>query len=250
MNIKSLNAVLLAAATSALLSSAALAADPSDATAVEPTAGDWDISFGVTLTSDYIARGISYTDGLAVQPEAEISFWWLYAGWWGSNVSSAIMGSASTWENDFSVGIRPELGPVSFDIGHVWYTYNDPTDNGAGEAYIQADWNLIDPVTVGVQYWMGTGAGAGTNYAEVNGSVDFMEHFSASAAVGWIFDPTDPYTTWNAGVTWTPVEPLEIDFRYHYAPSAVGGVSKFVIAASLSSSLRSLGLFGAPPPPP
>jgi len=251
MNLKALQALLLAGAASALLSTAALAADAADFGADESSGLDWDISFGVTVTSDYVARGISYTDGgPAVQPEAEISFWWLYAGWWGSNVTATNFSGSPSWENDFSVGIRPEFGPVSLDIGHVWYTFNDPADNGAGEAYIQASVTPMDPVTIGAQYWMGTGNGAGTDYAEINGSVDFMEHFSASAAVGWIIDPTTPYTTWNAGFTWTPVDPLEIDFRYHYAPSSVGGVSKFVVSASVSSSLRSLGLFGAPPPPP
>lgn len=243
MKIKALQTLLIAGAASAILSGAALAADPNDVSVPAPNDGDWDISFGVTLTSDYLSWGITQTNGgPAIQPEAEFTYQWLYLGWWGSNVSPISLGSAATWENDFSVGIRPEFGPVSFDIGHVWYTYNDPSSNGS-EAYIQANYTPIDPVTLGAQFWVGTGANAGTNYTEVNASYEFIEDVSASAAFGWIGGPAStPYTTWNAGITWTPVEPLEIDVRYYYAPASVGGSSKVLVSASISSSLRSLGL--------
>lgn len=242
MKFNTLKTLVFACASSVILSSAVLAADASDA--VEPSSGDWDLSFGVTLTSDYVARGISYTNGgAAVQPEAELTFMsLLYVGWWGSNVTANLFTGTPSWENDFSVGVRPELGPLSFDIGHVWYTYNDPADNGGGEAYIQAEVSPADPVTLGAQYWMGTGTLAGTSYAEVNGSFEFMEHFSASAAVGWVNSGT-PYTTWNAGVTWTPIDPLAVDVRYHFAPNTItGAVSKVVVSASVSSSLRALGI--------
>ncbi len=85
LNIQVLKTVLLAGAASAVLSTAALAADAADGSAADE--GAWDVAFGVTLTSDYVGRGISQTaGGPAVQPWAEFTVGWFYAGYWGSNV--------------------------------------------------------------------------------------------------------------------------------------------------------------------
>lgn len=232
---KALKAVLVAGAASALISTAAFAADFEDATA--PASGEpsaWDIAFGVTLTSDYIGRGVSWTDGgAAIQPWAELTVGWFYAGYWGSNVTG-------DWEHDLSVGIRPELGPFTFDIGYVQYLYSLAGDGGS-EVYGKVEVTPVDPVTIGAGYWYGLGILDTTSYAEVNASIDLIEDLSASAAVGWVNDPNalvmGSYTTWNAGLTWTPVDPFELDLRYYSSPF----VSKVVVSASISSSLRSIG---------
>lgn len=233
-----LKTVLLAGAAAAVLSSAALAADAPDLTVPAPAESDWDIAFGVTLTSDYIARGNTQTNyGPAIQPWVEFDYNIFYAGYWGSNVSPVSLGSAATWESDFSVGIRPELGPFKFDLGHVWYVYNDPTSNGS-EAYIKASVSPIEMLTIGGAFYYGTGGGiVGWTYTEANASVDLTHGFSTSAAVGWVGGAASPYTTWNAGLTWKPADPLSIDVRYHAGPTA----NKVMVSASISSSLKGIG---------
>jgi uncharacterized protein (TIGR02001 family) len=251
-NIKVLKNVFFAGIASVILTGSAMAADFED-TVVGPTPeqdSPWDIAFGVTLTSDYISRGFTNTDnGPAIQPFAELTYNILYFGYWGSNVAAVDFGGA-TWEHDLSIGIRPELGPVSLDIGYVWYLYNaDAANNNSSEAYIMAEISPVDPLTLGAQFWYAPDDGA--TYTEVNASVDLIETLAASAAFGFIGNSgVDNYTTWNAGLTWTPVEPLEIDVRYHSAPGSIGGENKVVVSATISSSASALGLFGAPPPPP
>jgi uncharacterized protein (TIGR02001 family) len=253
-NINGLNRILIAGIATVILSGGAMAADAGgwggSPTPPEKDHGAWDIAFGVTLASAYVADGIEYNDGLSVQPYVELTLGMFYLGYWGSNLNSALAASApDSWEHDISVGIRPELGPLSLDIGYVHYIY-DVSGDGGGEVDFKAEISPIERLTLGAEYDHGVGSNQGNNSAEVAASLDLVENFAASAAVGWVFgSAATPYTYWNAGLTWTPVEPLEIDFRYHNAPTAVGGVSKFVVAATLSGSLRGLGLIGPPPPP-
>jgi uncharacterized protein (TIGR02001 family) len=244
LDIKVLKNVLFAGVASVILTGSALAADAGGDYTV-PTApaaeddGAWDIAFGATVTSDYISRGISLSSNqAAVQPWVELTVSMFYAGIWMSSLPG-------DWEYDPYIGIRPELGPLSLDLGYIAY-FTANTGGGSGEAYITGEVSPVDPLTLGAAFYLGTGGLAGINYVEVNASIDLIETVSASAAVGWVLDPgvidTGNYTTWNAGLTWNPVEPLEIDARYHFAPSSVGGESKFVISATISSSLRSLGV--------
>jgi uncharacterized protein (TIGR02001 family) len=249
-NIKVLKNVFFAGIASVILTGGAMAADADGwgGSPTPPGAEDdsaWDIAFGVTIASAYISDGVEYNDGLSVQPYAELTVGMFYLGYWGSNLNPALAVSGpDSWEHDLSVGIRPELGPLSLDLGYVHYLY-DVTGDGGGSVYITGEVSPVDPLTLGAGFWYGVGLNQGSNSAEVNASVDLIENFAASAAVGWIFgSASTPYTHWNAGLTWTPVEPLEIDFRYHSAPATApgGAVSKFVVAATLSSSLRSLGI--------
>jgi uncharacterized protein (TIGR02001 family) len=241
LDIKVLKNILFAGAASVILTGGALAADAGGDYAV-PTAPEadsaWDVAFGVTVTSDYVSRGITQTSGgAAVQPWAELTVGMFYLGYWGSNVDPGFTGG--NWEHDLSVGIRPVVGPVSLDIGYVRYIYD--TGDCCGEVYIKGEVTPVDPLTLGAHFFYSPDFS--TTYAEVNASVALMDTVSASAAVGFIGNSAADYTTWNAGLTWNPVEPLEIDVRYHWAPSSIGNsVQKVVVSASISSSLRSLGV--------
>jgi uncharacterized protein (TIGR02001 family) len=243
-DIKVLKNILFAGIASVILTGGALAADADGwgGSPTPPAAEDdsaWDIAFGVTLASSYISRGMEYTDGLAVQPYAELTVGIFYLGYWGSNLTPAL-NAGDNWEHDISVGIRPELGPISLDIGYVRYLAS-PSGDCCGEVYITGEVSPVDPLTLGAAFYYDPDIAA--TYTEVNAAVDLIDTLAASAAVGFVNDPTAVnYTTWNAGLTWTPVEPLEIDFRYHHAPTSAGGVQKFVVAATISSSLRSLGV--------
>jgi len=242
-NINGLKKVLFAGIATVILSGGAMAADAggwggSPTPPADEAASPWDVAFGVTVTNDYVSRGISQTSGgAAVQPWAELTVGMFYLGYWGSNVDSGFTGG--NWEHDLSIGVRPEFGPVSLDIGYVRYIYD--TGDCCGEVYVKGEVSPVDPLTLGAHFFYSPDFQ--TTYTEVNASVGLMEHLSASAAVGFIGNSSADYTTWNAGLTWNPVEPLEIDVRYHWAPSSVAnGVQKVVVSASVSSSLRSLGV--------
>jgi len=114
-----LGAAGVAAAASLAMSSAALADD----------APKFGYSITITATSDYIFRGISLTDSSpAFQPFIEFTYgtsaltW--YLDFWGSNVNDQL---GDPLEVDVYAGVRPVTGPVSWDIGVLWYT--NPTTN-------------------------------------------------------------------------------------------------------------------------
>jgi uncharacterized protein (TIGR02001 family) len=117
-----------------------------------PSTGTPDIqfSFGVGFTSNYISKGLTQTDNdPAIQPYMEVGYGIGYVGLWASNVS---FGGVSDTELDVSIGIRPEFGDLSLDLGFVQYFYQKD-DADYGEAYLFATYALNDQATVKAQYY-------------------------------------------------------------------------------------------------
>jgi uncharacterized protein (TIGR02001 family) len=196
--------------------------------AAGPGASAWDVAFGVTVTSNYVSRGHTQSDdGPAVQPWAELGNGFFYVGYWGSNTSPVSVGG--NWEHDFSIGIRPTLGPLETDFGYTRYVYD--TGDCCGEAYAKASYSPIDPLTLSGAVYYDPENSAG--YAEATAAADLLEKVSVSATVGTTFDGE---SSWNAGATWTPRDWVSFDGRVH------GGVegTKFLVSMSLSSSLSAL----------
>jgi|TARA_X000001036_G_scaffold321048_1_gene299565 uncharacterized protein (TIGR02001 family) len=81
------------------------------------------ISANVSLTSDYIWRGMTQSDAPAVQGgfdfEADSGF---YAGVWGSNVN---FNNGAGSELDLYLGYGFEMGGVGVDVGYISYEYID-----------------------------------------------------------------------------------------------------------------------------
>ena len=81
------------------------------------------VSANVSFTTDYIWRGMTHSDGPAVQGgfdyEAESGF---YAGFWGSNVN---FNNGNGQELDYYAGYGFSLGDVGVDVGYITYDYPD-----------------------------------------------------------------------------------------------------------------------------
>jgi uncharacterized protein (TIGR02001 family) len=199
----------LAAATLLFGISGALAAD-----ATESTADRFDVAFGATLTTDYISNGITQSDhGPAIQGYIEPSYGIFYGGAWVSTVK--FDGEAGD-EVHFYAGVRPEFGPLSFDLSllHGYYT------NELGE-----EWNEFDGfVEYGVNDTLKLGAGVVYNFTsedvtpEVSASVALPHDFELSARLAY-YDYADDglhdYLTWDAGVSWTWADSVKLDLRYY-----------------------------------
>lgn len=113
-------------------------------------AQELSFSYGVDITSNYIAKGSTQTeDRPAIQPYFEAAYGLLYAGVWASNVR---FGGVSDIEYDVYAGITPSWGNVDFDLGFARYLYrDDKTDYG--EVYVKADWAVSDRTTLAVDYY-------------------------------------------------------------------------------------------------
>ena len=141
------------------------------------------IEGNITLTSDYVFRGVSQTDeNPAVQGGFDVSGDLLYAGVWGSNAN---YGDASG-EFDVYVGLTKDLGSMSVDIGAVHYDYPGNSSNNTEDVYLIAGFGSIE---VGYYQttsadWFGVDNAAGTTYTYGAYSLDLTETIYASLSYG------------------------------------------------------------------
>jgi len=221
-NFKSfLGATGVAALASLAMSTAVLADDD----------GDRKFGYSITLTgvSDYLFRGISYTDNKpAFQPFIEFTYGIAYLDFWGSNVDN---GSGDPFELDIYAGIRPVTGPVSWDIGVLYYTNPDSplgfSNTDVVEFKVGASVSPIKNLTLGVTGYIMPDQRNSSLTETVEGLVSYeLPQFAIftptfSGGVGYTtadaantFAPgRDSYTYWNVGLK-LAVEKYFMDFRY------------------------------------
>jgi uncharacterized protein (TIGR02001 family) len=203
------------------------------------------LNLSITLggTSDYVFRGISQTsEDPAAQGSVDLGYGIFYAGVWASNVDFDDAPKANA-EVDLYAGIRPTLGPgplwgpVTFDLGVIYYAYPGAEDSAAELDYVElkAGYSMesrwIKGLTTGTTlYWT-------DDYGLETGEVFTVESAASYALPQFgIFSPTisgvygtvygdkgdftaggrandDDYSYWNAGLS-LAVEKFTFDFRY------------------------------------
>lgn len=164
---------LLVAALASAFSLSAMAEDAAPAAPASP------FSTNVSLTTNYLYRGISQTGG---KPAIQGGFDYagasgLYIGAWGSNISWISDAGAATnasLELDTYGGYRASAGPVAYDVGFLRYNYPGTYTATA----VKADTNEIygavtySIVTVKYSYSLGDTFGVpdakGTSYIDLS----------------------------------------------------------------------------------
>lgn len=162
------------------------------AAAIAAEASPHTLTGNVSLTSDYLFRGISQTGGdAAIQGGLDYSHAsGVYLGTWASNVGwiEDYQGyNSGNIEIDLYGGYRGTAGPVSYDVGLIGYFY--PGDRPAGltkgdttEAYVALGWKWF---TVKYSYALSDtvfGFGKPTGAFDADGS-NYLD-ISASLPVG------------------------------------------------------------------
>lgn len=182
------------------------------------------LSGNVALTTDYMYRGLSQTDGPAVQGGLDLAVDQFYVGTWASNVNFN-----NNLEMDIYGGFKPTVGPVALDIGAIGYLYPgaDPSPTfDFAEIYAKGSiapaegFSLGAAVSYSPEFTLETGQAW---YTEVNASFAATDAVSISGAFGhqYIEDinsvapgtPKADYNTWNVGGTYT-YSGLGFDLRY------------------------------------
>ena len=231
---KFLKLALCAAAASAALSGAAMAQDDSAP----------KFAFNVGATSDYLFRGLTQTaKDPAVFGGVDMTAGLFYAGAWASNVDWGV-------ETDLYAGVKPVLGPVTFDLGAIYYGYPDSDVKNA--AYWEGKVAASIPAgegTLGVAYYYSPeffGKTGKADYYELNGSMPLP--FAGATISGAVGRQSlargsygvDGYSTWNAGVTVPFLSKLSVDLRYVYtdddAKIACVGCSSNKIVGTIKAS--------------
>ena len=206
---KAFKIALLAATGALTLAGAARAED-----------APFKLAFNVGAASDYVFRGISQTNKdpqVFGGVDATIGSMG-YAGVWVSNVD---FGNGTDAEFDLYGGFKPVAGPVSLDLGVIYYGYiNQPSHSH--EAYWEfkaAGSVAAGPATLGASIYYSPeffGKTGKATYIEGNAAVPIPNSkFTVSGAVGrqYVVGPAD-YTTWNAGVGFAATDHIGFDLRY------------------------------------
>jgi uncharacterized protein (TIGR02001 family) len=232
--------ILAASAVAAgfAFASPALAADLGEpAAAAAPAEAAREFSWSVTGagTSDYVFRGFSQTnEGPAFQASIDVSYGIFYAGIWGSNIDLDDPGvlEFGSGEIDFYAGIKPVVGPVTFDLGVIYYWYPGAEDglNGAEADYVEFKLGAsITPFTnaslSGAYYYTPDNFLESDEAHTLEGTIGYTTPAigiftpTFSATLGTVmtefdqFEGDDSYVYWNAGVGFA-VEKFTFDFRY------------------------------------
>lgn len=227
---------------------------------------DLQITGNAAITSEYVFRGFSQS---AQQPTVQFgidaTYKWFYAGVWGSGIDfGQDLGrpgrDIAHVEVDLYAGIKPVLGPLTFDLGVIYYTYPKAHDNHPGAAFRELDYVGLK-AGVSATPWKDGTVGAmvyySPNYTNDTGSVYTFEGSISQvlpkmgqitptfgALLGYQMgddaryrlvvanNAADNYLYWNAGVTLGFGDRFSIDFRYWDTNiknnnAAGGGADKF-----------------------
>lgn len=206
------------------------------------------LSANVALASQYVFRGVSQTgEEPAIQGGFDATCGIFYAGVWASSLDwgpdNGPAGSTSAHlEIDVYAGIKPKTGPVTWDLGVIYYAY----PGGAQPAFAGPGFNepnfLEFKVGASGEIWKdGTLSGTffySPDYTLETGSVwTFEAGFTQALPKIGMFSPTfsallgyqtgddaayatlignadDSYMYWNAGITLGFHEKWSVDFRY------------------------------------
>lgn len=183
-----------------------------------------ETSGNVSLTSDYIFRGVSQTNqNPALQGGVEFAaFSGFYIGAWGSNVSWLSDGSnpeaplSSSLELDVYGGYRGSVSrAVTFDVGGLYYWF--PADYPAGfnspdtfEVHAGIIATPAEGITLSAKYsyavtdLFGYADSDGSGYLDVGANWEFSpgSSFTAHAGRQWIQGNREyAYTDWKLGIT-------------------------------------------------
>ena len=181
-------------------------------------------SGSITLTSDYVFRGVTQTDqDPALQGGVEYAAEnGVYVGAWGSNISwlsdasSTLAPISSSLELDVYAGYRGKFSDaVSYDVGALYYWYPGDYPNGFNSAdtlelYAGISVAASEKLSLGAKYsWAATDLfgytdSNGSGYLDVTANVAVAEGWSIGAHAGkqWIEgNRAFEYTDWKLGVT-------------------------------------------------
>ena len=205
-------------------------------------------SANTALTTEYVFRGFSQSaEGAAVQGGFDATCGIFYAGVWASSLNwsdpaaalPATINNNASVEMDWYAGIKPVTGPVTWDLGVIYYTYPNARRFAVGgnneyvELKLGASGEIWKKGTLGgtvyysPEYQYNTGnvwTMEGTFAQELPKIGMFTPTYSSTlgyqkssdtARYGALFGNLDnQYFYWNTGLTFGFLEKWSLDVRY------------------------------------
>ncbi|MEM0985929.1 MAG: TorF family putative porin [Pseudomonadota bacterium] len=202
-----------------------------------------EFSGNITLTTDYVFRGVTQTDGA---PMVQGGFDWasdtFYVGTWASGVD---FGDGTSTEIDIYAGFTPTVGIFSLDLGAIYYLYPDAPDNPDQnfiEFYAGGSTTLGDILDVGASvafspdFYLETGQAL---YISGSAGIPLGENFGLDGTVGFseFLDSDDcpgcDYADFSIGLT-TSAAGFDFDARFIDTIDLNGNDESFVVSVSRS----------------
>lgn len=185
--------------------------------------GDFDVSMNVGLTSDYIFRGISQTQGNgAIQGGLDVAHEnGLYIGTWASNVD---FGGDASVEFDYYLGFGNDITEnISYDLGWIKYDYPGESALNLSEYYGSLS---AYGLKVGAAYSDDFGGSDTTLYSYVY--YEYALPYDVGLALQYgkydfkdaTFGNDDSYNDWSIGLSKTLVG---LDFGLTYSDTSLSG---------------------------
>nr|WP_321359497.1 TorF family putative porin [uncultured Hyphomonas sp.] len=177
--------------------------------------GEW--SGNVSMTSDYVWRGISQSnEDPAIQGGFDYSNGMFYAGTWASNVDFSDEPDDANLEVDLYGGLAGETeSGISWDVGFIYYGYPDAENSDYDFVELQGalGYTFTSGISVGgAVYWDPDNENV---YVEGSAGYSFTENFSMDASVGnYTYDAGGDYTNWSLGGTYSLPIGIDVDVRY------------------------------------
>lgn len=208
---------------------AALAAGLAMATSAPALAQGLSFSGGVTITSDYMSRGVTNSRNRpALQFYGEVEASGFYAGLWGSTVDFGL-DDPDDLEIDLYAGYRFSVGAASFDIGYARYFY-DSSGNCCGELYGLASYET-GPLNLFAGVYVDPSDSFRVNDVHAGFTYSFAERWSAGLKAGRAGRPS--WTYGIASVGYQLNDNVSFEAAYHMTRAA-GERNRFVVSASVS----------------
>jgi uncharacterized protein (TIGR02001 family) len=185
-----------------------------------------DFSYNLSVTSDYVWRGISKDNDLAaLQGGVDYAHGLFYVGTWLSNVDlTGANGKPAKTEWDLYAGIAPTVGNWYFNFGAIYSTY--PSFSGLSFGELQTDVSHTwGKGTIGINMFTPVQS-LERPYVEIAASYPLTDKLSISGALGSCGGDannqttshcngvTSGYQTWNAGLTYQLTSIVSLDLRY------------------------------------
>jgi uncharacterized protein (TIGR02001 family) len=176
-------------------------------------------TYGVTVASNYIFRGVSQTENdPAVFGSARVSYDQFYAG---AGIENVDFHNSTDAEYDLSGGWTPVLADFKFDLGIIRYGYiNQPAHTHIDTVDFKGVVSHgFGPMTFGAAVYYTPdffGSGHDGIYVEGRASYAITESLSVGGALGrQTVDAGVDHTTWNAGLNYAITKNIALDARYY-----------------------------------
>jgi uncharacterized protein (TIGR02001 family) len=179
-------------------------------------AAEVSLSFGATIASEYVSSGIRYSDGVTVQPYAELGFGGLYAGAYISNLDADLTGANR--ETGLSLGYRGEAGSFSYDVSMNYYLYDEAFEDFPVEDYAEAV--ASGTVAVSDTLYVTGEVGVAPEFDQTNLSLrlDYytaVEGLALDATLGRLDADYGAWSYWSVGATYQLNDNIGLGLAYH-----------------------------------